>query len=124
MSKLMGRHRPSAQRRAVLACGANVFVQNVFETCSGHGSSFSIYEQLGHWWRSANRHPGTEIGGGLFPKRKASFPPPLAKNANANRSLEGHILQWERHQLRYAQPSSEAEVHHGSVADPQPRSCV
>src|SRR5215471_8786247 len=102
MPKLMGRYRPAVQRWATLACGANVFVQNVFETCSGHGSSFSIYKQLGHWWRSAYRHPGTEIGGGLFPKWKASFPPPFAKNANANRSLEGHILQGERHQLRDA----------------------
>jgi hypothetical protein len=62
MSKLMGRHRTAAQRRATLRCGANVLIENVFEACPGHGSSFGIYEQLGRRWSPANRHPGTEVG--------------------------------------------------------------
>jgi hypothetical protein len=87
-----------------------MFVENIFESRPGHGSSLGVHEQFGYKLRSSNYTPGAEVSRRFLPERKTSFPPALAENANARRSLEAHILQREPHQFRDAQPSCKAEV--------------
>ena len=94
-----------------------MFVEDVFKTGPRHCSPLGVHEQLGHGRCASNRQPGTEIGRGFLPERKASFPSALAENTNARCSFEGTILQREPHQFGDSQSSREAEMQHGAVAD-------
>jgi hypothetical protein len=98
-----------------------VLVEDILETCPGHRSPFGVHEQLGHRDSPPHRQPGTKVGDGFFPERKAPFLPTLPVNADARRSLQGQVLQREPHQFGNAQAAREAEVQHRTVPNSESR---
>src|SRR5271165_638612 len=115
--KLVGRHGAPNQSGVSGGSGARVLVENVFEPGPCHRGAFSVDEELWDKGGSAYRQPGSEISGGLFPKRKRPLLAALSKDTDARCPVERDLRQRKPHQFGDAQPAGETEVQHSAVSN-------
>jgi hypothetical protein len=101
--------------------GARVLVENVFEPGPCHRGTFGVDEELWSTSGSAYCQPGSEISGGLFPKRKRPLPATLSKDTDARCPVERDLHQQKSHQFGDAQPAGEAEVQHSAISNTEAR---
>src|ERR1700690_4328213 len=94
------RRNPFLGQRSLLGAGrSNVFLQDVFETRSGHDIAVSVQEQSCSLRLAAYLKPITKSGHCLFPQGKHPFATALAHDMNGWLGVEGQISQVQPDQL-------------------------